>query len=117
MGERTPVGRRGCGVQGTRIQDGERIKLAWAQEDGGKRSACCKASCKSSRHREDTQGTRARAVVLELVVKSREQGSCGQSTARRERQVAAVMAAVGGPVGAQDTAGPWKKKLEKICYM
>ena len=32
----------------------------------------------------------------------------GPWTGRREVQ---------RPVGAQDTAGPWKKRLEKICYM
>ena len=39
-------------------------------------------------------------------------------TGKREGQMTAVMAAaVGEPVGAQDTAGPWKKWLEKTCYM
>ena len=82
-------------------------------EDGGKRSTCCKASCKS-------EETCSHAVVLGLVaVESREQGSLGRAQQGEERgQMTAVMAAaVEGPVGAQVTAGSWNKRMEEICYM
>ena len=90
-------------------------------EDGSEGSrqkkSSCKTSCNSSRH----------LLIPVPICRGPWTGRHGvqragffeQSTAgKREGQMTAVMAAaVGGPVGAQVTAGSWNKRMGKICYM
>jgi len=86
-------------------QDGEKkIKLAWAQKMAPKEALVVRllVNLRTSCKVEDTCSLAVRSL------------DCGREVQRaageKERQVASVMAeAVEGPVGAQVTAGSWKR--------